>query len=254
MATDYLLPLLGTDRILARSVYHILRKHVVAHGYLPDEKLYMDTEVDRWNADIAQIDATKGFHIEMFNESSARHKGMKDNPRIIIFLSNIFDGEIGAPPEGILGPSTIDPTKFRSGYLPGQSAHLVFAIHLMSINSQQSSVLNSILSNVLGERRFIPYYDDPLQLPKIFIRRTSFSDLDNAMENILEKAYYYQISDVFLGAETITNDNVSPIKEIIVEQRVSMVDTPLYDNYIQVPYNKPSTTSFPYSLPFTLLT
>lgn len=227
-----MLPLLQTDQIIARSIYHALREHVVEHGYLPDEDDYGDSasEAARWNQDVALIDATKGFHIDMFSESSARHKGMKNTPRIIIFLSNQFDGDIGAPPAGVLGRSITDPTKYRYGGLPSKSTSLVFAIHLMSINSKQSSILNSILANVLGNRAFIKYYNNLYPTQRLLCVQTSFADLDNAQENILEKAYFYRVPDVFLGAEKIIREDVSPIKEITLEQRANLDEDSPIDN------------------------
>lgn len=250
-----MLRLLQTDLEIARSFYHALRKHVVEHGYLPDETQYEDTNADiiRWQQEIKNIDIIKGFHIDMFSESSARHKGMKNTPRMIIFLSNVFDGDIGAAPDGILGRSLTDPTQYRTGYLPGQSSHLVFALHLMGIDSKQSSVLNAIRANVLGQRGFIPHYDQ-VRFPDkhIFYRQTSFADLDNPQENILEKVYYYEVPDVFMGDEVVTRDNVSPIKEILLNQTLKDNGREYVANVTKVPYATKANDSFTYTLPFRL--
>lgn len=250
-----MLKLLQQDLEIARCFYHALRKHVVEHGLLPDETLFEDTHADiaRWAQEIKNIDIIKGFHIDLFSESSARHKGMKNTPRMIIFLSNVFEGDVGAPPEGILGKSLSDPTAYRTGYLPGQASNLVFALHLMSIDSKQSSILNSIRANVLGQRGFIDHYDQE-RFPgkKIFYRATSFADLDNPQENILEKVYYYEVPNVFMGDEVVTRPNVSPIKEILVTQTMKSEGKEYVANTIKVPYASQANDSFTYTLPFIL--
>lgn len=209
--------LIFTDQTILRSIFHAIREVVVGEGYLPDEKLYTDSPQDtaQWFIDKNTVKTTKGFFIDVFSESSARNKRMKDSVRIVLFLSRVYDGEIGAPARIISTQNVGAAKKYKAGFGPSKAANLIFAVHLIGSTSQQSYVLNAIISNALGTRSFIKRYDNPTEL--IFINQTSFGDLDNPMENLFEKVYYYTVPDIFLG-DIRDGGDISEIKEITVEE------------------------------------
>lgn len=208
--------LIKADQTILRSIYEAIRKEIVSNGYLPDADLYTDSlfDTEKYFQDRSAITQTKGFWIDLFSESSARNKGMKDSVRIVLFLSRVYDGEIGAPVNVITAQDAGAAKEFRLGLLPGKASNLIFAVHLLTSTSEQTFVLNAIISNALGQRNFIPVYDN-LEGQPFYIEQTSFGDLDNPMENLQEKVYYYTVPDVFLGTPKPGRE-ISAIKEVIV--------------------------------------
>jgi hypothetical protein len=211
-------PLILVDQIILRTLYTAFKEQIVAHGYAVDEDLYTDSPADiaRWNADIAEIDRVKGWHIDLYSESSARHKGMKKHPKIILFLNRVFDGDIGSPQTNTV-PDPDNPGKFIQQMIPGKSSNLIFAIHLQSVTSQQGFILNAILSNTIGQRKNFEFWGGNFPGRRFWAIQTSFGDLDNSQENIIEKAYFYTVPDIFLGSPVTIRENISPIKQITVE-------------------------------------
>lgn len=205
------LPLLKVDQLVLRSIFKAFEKHCVEHGYTLDSSLYADNEFDRYTTDRQAIIDSKGFCIDLFSESSDRYKGMKNMPRIALLLSRVYDGEIGnALTEYVRNGDNYDkvaPT--------GKTANLIIAVHLISITSEQSFVLNSIYSNVLGMRTTIPYYTDADQ--RFFTYQTNFSDIDNAIDNIKEKVYFQTVPDAVMAQAKVIQENVVPLKQIDVD-------------------------------------
>lgn len=210
-----MLELLKTDQLIIRSIFHALRKHVIDHGYFPDVNEYGDTDTDvtLYQEHLKHIQKTKGFYIETFSESSARNKRSKDAPRIVVSLDRTYSGEIGAPPSQLF---KVGKDRWRSGSLPGRSANINISVALISHNSEQHYTLNSIKDNVLGERGFLPLYNDKTAAP-FFIQQISYMDMDDPADNITERVYVYQVPDLFLGDNRVIRDNIVPINQIDVD-------------------------------------
>ena len=215
---------------LQRSVFHAIRKRVVELGYLPDIDLYGEgtPEFMRYEADQQIIQNTKGFFIEVFGVGSPRSRYEKKAPRIVINISKVYEGDLGAPPGAIHIRQTIEGvSSYRQGILPSQSSNIILSVHLLSKKSNEEILLNSILSDVIGQRGYLDFNDEPGR--KFFIKQNTFNDLDDPIENFIEKAYTYLIPDVYEADIKITNANVSPIKEITIETHIP---TEVEDNTI----------------------
>lgn len=210
--------LILADQKIVRSIFHALRNYAIELGYYPNMSDYPNLKtpeaIAAYKARLNNIRNTKGFYIDFFSESSARNKGEKIAPMIVVSLDRSFNGDIGAPPEMIMA-GEIEGT-FRNGTMPGRAANLIIAVYLISHNSTQTYVLNGIKDNILSERGYIPFYDDPT-LDPIYAYRTGYYNLDDPTENITERAYLYTVPDVYLGATKINRDNIQPIIEIKTE-------------------------------------
>src|SRR5690606_1258207 len=151
------------DRLILRSIFHKLRQYTIDLGYFPDISQYGDNptpaQIADYKAQLLQIKNDKGFYIELFSESSSRHKGEKECPRIVVSLDRSFNGEIGAPPNQIIKNEGLGT--YSKGALPGQSANIIVAVYLISHNSEQTYILNGIKDNVIGERNYISFYGLP---------------------------------------------------------------------------------------------
>ena len=206
--------LIKTDQLVIRSIYKRFNDVLAELGYRPNEDTYGEGEGERWEKDRQAIINSKGFCIDLFSESSQRHKGMKNMPRIVMFLSRVFDGEIGAPVNVIWEQDTEAGKQYVQGLTPGQSANVVIAVHLVSITSEQVYTLNSIWSHVLGIRMMIPFYTKPEKL--FFTFQNNYADLDNHVENFNERAYFHTIPDCWLSPN-IPIRTIAPLKAITVE-------------------------------------
>lgn len=206
--------LLQTDKLVVRSIYTQFNRALADLGYRPNEENYSVNEGERWESDRELIIKNRGFCIDLFSESSQRSKGLKNMPRIVIFLSRVFDGEVGYPVNTVLEKNTEEGKKYVQGFLAANTANLIIAVHLLSITSEQTFLLNAIWSSVLGVRKFVPYYEDEEQ--RFLTYQSNYADLDNHIENFNERAYFHTIPDCILSAPA-EGIEVSPLKEIKVE-------------------------------------
>lgn len=210
--------LLKIDQRVIRSIFTALRQYAVELGYYPDTSIYDNPTAPDQIADfknkLREITNTKGFYIDFFSESSARNKGEKIAPRMVIAIERAYNGEIGAPPSQILAGTV--PGTFKTGSLPGQAANLNIGVYCISHNSEQTYVLNGIKDDILGQRNYIYLYDAPEEQP-FYIYQTAYYNLDDPVENITERAYIYTVPDLYLGNIITHRDNIKPIGEIHVD-------------------------------------
>lgn len=220
------LPLLEWDAIVVDSIYKAIRDEVISQGYMPDVDTFDDTEAEalRYQTAGDAIITAKGFEIEVFNDSSARRKGAKKSPRIVIYLDRTYAGEIGAPNHAIISNDGIVGGKYKSGFMPTKSAEIVTAIHLISSEQPQTKILDSILANVIGQRQYMFYWIynettklfDQLAGRKFLADQTSFNNNDDALEGVRERIYFYTTPDIYLSGMKNTT-LISPIKYIDVK-------------------------------------
>ena len=110
-----MITLTSIQEIIERSIFENIRKGLVDLGYLPDilavdiddVPLYPDTEegMTLYETDLSVIKLTKGFSIEVFNESSNFNKGIKKVPRIILKTGNFLPGVLGGDPQKYFLPT-----------------------------------------------------------------------------------------------------------------------------------------------------
>lgn len=220
--------LLKVDQLVVRSIYEALRKHIIEHGYLPDTANYANN-VNGYLAARQNIITHKKFCIDIYSQSSQRFKDFKGQPRMVIFLQRVYDGEIGFPQTMVTRTTAPgEVAAYSQGIMPGKTANLIVAVHLLSITSEQTYTLNAILSNVLGQRIFLPYYNNPTE--RFLVEQTNYSEIDNPIENYNESAYFFTIKDArlsepeevrtFPGLQSITAEiqlNTMPVEIIDVE-------------------------------------
>lgn len=205
-----------TDQELIRSVYHALRNCVVNSGYYPNVDNYDDSPEDfnRFKDDLQEIKDQKGFYIEVFSESSARFKGAKEAPRLVVCLGRSYPGTIGSNPNAVT--RIAGSQNFQVTALPSQATNIQIEVYLIAATSEQHYTLNAIKDEVLGERSFVPKYND-LEGTPFLVYQTGFYDLDDPAEGVIEKGYIYTAPDVFRGPTKVITDNIKPIVDIKVD-------------------------------------
>jgi len=202
-----------------RSLYEALRKVCVAEGYTPDitntglygTSPYTAVNEAAWEAALKTIETTKGFAIEVFNNSQT--KGTKLVPRIAIIPRRTLAGDIGSPQHSWITNNPSGEQGLVRRYLPLEASAYYYDIHLITKTAQQDRILHGILRKALGVKRFIEWYDDPGEL--LFVVQTSDFDLPDPTEGIKEQVYTYLLPDLFEFVEE--GDAVAITTEITIE-------------------------------------
>lgn len=218
------------DKLIMDSLYTAIQSYVFTLGYDVNMANFApggpnEGDIDAYNSQSQAIKDSKGFQVLTFSQSSARYKGGEFAPRIVLFQSRTLPGDIGAPVHVISTQDKNNAELYQEGFLVPQAMNMIIAIHLISANSTQHYLLNQIIAWVIGQRRYIPYNDTSGE--KFFIFQSSFSDLDDPFENIIEKGYFYTVPDVYLGEMDVQRSAVHPINTIDVS--IQTPDDPDFD-------------------------
>lgn len=206
-----------------RSLFEIMRKLIVAQGYLPDitnagryptsSGNFTNIAQFNWEADIDTIIASKGWVVEIFGTSSLLEKGLKRIPRVVIVPKRILDGEIGVPP-GSWYLKTEDGLTYKKSLYIDDPANLQYDIHLISSSQKQSRFLNLLLSTVIGSKRYIQFYDNVNE--RFFIKSYNYYEISDSRDGEEENVYSFEVRDIYLF-EDPTPVDIKPISEITAE-------------------------------------
>lgn len=196
-----------------RSVYEVLRLLLVTEGYLPDITNFPNTPtgVIAYEAEVANIAATKGFSIGLFGASSSYKKYEKVTPRIVYIPKRVSTGDIG-------GGNVIRWEKLGGEYLgrksPTQTSNLQFEISLVAKDIRQLRVLLAVIGQVLSQRGYIPFYDNLES--EFFIVQSSFRDFPDTEFGLLEKIYEYTAVDIWDKTQPV-EFQASPLKQVTMD-------------------------------------
>lgn len=208
------------DRRIVRTIYYKLLAELVKYGHNVDDRLYPDTQVGIANYEAAiKALKTSGKLIEITSESSRRNRGKVTAPEFNIDLTNVLVGDIGAEPNSILEKP--DGTYYQ-GALPGQASNLIVEIYATSSTSDQFYLLNNLLYNAFGKRKYLALHDDPTS--HFFIEQTVMERIDDYDENVKDMRVVYHVPDVYLGEIQVLRDNIVPIKEIKADIGTGLTD------------------------------
>lgn len=218
---------------IERSVFERIRIGIVDAGYLPDVLNYdltNQTDRNQYKVDQAAIVANLGFSIDIYSRSGFKSKGIKKIPRIVIEWKRYVSGDIGADIAPFYVPANGDPLSPDS-YLKKVMPHIAsssqFQIRIITNEAIQERVIIDILSNTLGRRGSIPFYDESTDF--IFIRQTGYMENPEPAENTDEKIYMYEIPDIFEIDATILATGIVPITEINTEIQLKDINDNVKD-------------------------
>lgn len=201
------------DQQIVRTIYYRLLDKIVQLGYNVDDRLYGNTpeEAERYARDIENLKAQKKF-IDITSESSRRNRGEITAPEFNIHLSNVLLGDIGSEPSALFPAE--NGVDYFLGALPGQASILIVEIYITTSTSNHTFLLNNIMYQAFGKRKYLPMYDDPEE--HFFIQQTVMERMDDPGENIKDMRVVYQVPDIYLGDIEVLRANIVPIKEIKV--------------------------------------
>lgn len=204
-----------------RSVFKAIERVLVEEGYWPDNSSYPNTDNGNTNfeAAVKTIVSTKGFAIQPFGHSTSHKKGAKQVPRIAIISRKVLPGEIGNPINAYSEQDPNNPNNSIESFAPLENLDIQMDLHLVSGADNvaaQDRVMNAVIAKALGSGKFyVPFYDSTDE--RFFMKQYNYYDLPDPAEGIEEKVYSYDIKDLYLSDNIVSNPNVAHIKEILLE-------------------------------------
>lgn len=197
----------NTEKLIERSIYHALRKTVVAYGYIPDVDNYDVTNPDiaiaqaesrRYLDDAKDIKDNKGFTIELFSSGNSQTRGELKVPRIVVETEAFLPGQLGIDTTHSFIPNTQDSFDKMDNSFLSQTSDFYFNIKLINNSIEQQRVLYGLALMTLPRRGYMKWEHEPELLPysNLFINFLSHHGQEHQQEGITEKTYRYEISDV----------------------------------------------------------
>jgi len=187
------LPTIITE--LERSIYEAIRVVTVAEGFTPDVTTYtnVQTDYDQYKADLHSIFVSKGFAIEVFNNSAPEQKGMIKTSRISIVHGGTAMGDIGLPVQ-----------KDFADY--GQTQGLVvgttmtneyaYEVYITARNLMEFRICQGIVLQALPARSWIGILNDPDPKTRFLNNMVSGYASPGDLRGVKEFVYAYTVPDL----------------------------------------------------------
>jgi hypothetical protein len=210
---------MDTRILLERSIFEYIRKAVVDAGYTPDIIGYENTQSEyaRYKSDLQAINSSKGFSIEIFNNSTGVDKGLRQIPRIVLTYTVFSPGNWGSAPGTYIGLNSENKHQaFKDDIL---SVELFVTCLIISRTTSQERFMSSLLSYILPPFVFIPYYSDLTQ--KFLVEFVSTSDISDRDGQVFEKSVYYKVPDILLNEGEEVGEEIPSITDITINQYIS---------------------------------
>jgi len=195
-----------------RSIYEAIRLVSVAEGYTPDITPLNNTPLDyeQYQAELTAIDSSKGFAIEIFNNTQPEDKGMIETSRISILHGGASPGGIGLPVER-------EYQEEGGGFYQAQgttnTSEYSYDIYITSRSLVESRICMAIINQALPNRSWVMFYNT--QEPDRFLNilKSGWSS-PSELRGVKEYIYSYMIPDLITTLDTRMGDLIPPIVEI----------------------------------------
>lgn len=216
----------NTQELVEKSFYEALRLVAVAEGYLADDTILSQDHTGRlaWETQMKSIANTMGFAVEIFGVGSSQSKETKKVPRIVLISHRITEGEIG----NVYSRTNFadnNPSLSMQGFEPIETFHLHMNVQLVSNSAKQDRVLTGIMRKALGQKKYLPLFQSS---PELFlIVQTSYFDILDSMEGLIDKIYNYEVPDLFLEDAELTGVTIHPITDITTHVNIAISEIPL---------------------------
>ena len=213
------------EEVIERSFYISLLHETLKRGLTinPDDYL-VDGEPTEKTADQYEKDkkAIGKKFVYIFGIGNNLVRGVKECPRITIELNAYYPGELGTEKYSV-EESEVDNFDVVKYDYTTKSTNL--DIHLVANTQQEMRLLHDILYHALPAKGYIkPYFNDyeawkntPLGATgNLYIEVGNFYDHPDLQHGLLEKVYTYEVSDILMLEEIVSQGEIVPIKDISV--------------------------------------
>lgn len=212
----------NTQERLERSIYEAIYAILVREGYWPPHPSPGQIPSP---ADIAAIISSKGFAIQPFGPSSSQSLGQKETPRIALIPGRFYPGDLGNEINTTVIQDLDNVDNFIEVIRPPETMDYQIDIHLIGANAIQNRILTAIMSAALGSRGYIPFLDTG---DLFFIRQISYTEIPDSIDGIQENVYGYEIKDIYIADDIVTNPDVPLISGIEIDIKIgNLEDDPL---------------------------
>jgi len=196
-----------TQQLIERSIFHNIRKTIVAAGYIPDVGNYDVTntivataaaESQRYLNDAAIIKAAKGFIIDIFSNGTSQDRGQMKVPRIVVETEAFLPGQLGIDTTNTYNPNINGGFDKMDNAFLTKTSDFYFNIKLLSNTTAQQRILYSIILMTIPRRGYMKWHEEPglLLSQNMFVNFLAHYEQEHTQEGITEKTYRYEISDV----------------------------------------------------------
>lgn len=210
-----------TQTIVERSTYEAIRIVLIQNGYIADETVGTQAQFE---AAMKAIVTTKGFAIDLFGSGSNQSRETKRVPRIVISTDRVSAGELGTDNAPYLVTNPVENLSAGTMSLaPVETVTVHFNIHIVGNTIAQERVMNAIIFQALGTKKYISNYLDSTQ--SFFIAQTNYYNLIDNEDGIIEKAYVYEARDLFFEDPLVISPVVA-INEITTNILIAKTDIP----------------------------
>jgi hypothetical protein len=205
-------PLSDIQETVERTIFHSIRKHCVAKGYTPDITGYEKTPeaYKEYLAALQQINAVKGFSIEVFSAGAPADRVSKQLPRIVVSNQGFIPGSVGGDESH---QYKLNQGAYHAYIAPPTTSDYYFNVHIASNSIKQHRILNSILALAVPRRGYMPAHEEDFNL---FVRHMSYLQLRDHQNapGTIETISRFVCPDLFEVEDIIIKENISPLKEV----------------------------------------
>jgi len=192
------LPLIFEE--IERSLYEAIRVIAVAEGYTPDVENFVNNEAgyDAYMLELASIKSSKGFAIEVFNNSQPEQKGMIETSRISIAHGGTPSGDIGLPVQ-----KDYENHGQTQGLVVGTTMtnFYMYDVYLTCRNLKEFRVTQGIVMQALPSRSWINFINQDPEDRFLNIMTAGYAS-PSELRGVKEFTYSYYIPDVLTSLYT----------------------------------------------------
>lgn len=222
------------EQDIVDMLFEVLRQKVVVEGYLPDIKLFPDTQsndpdivepaMELWMQAMKDIAADKGFCIDVQGFSSNQYKDDKKVARIVIDVHQFLPSELGNDTSVYYDKFTNPDGSIYYIRKRGVSllSDLTYSIYALGVNANQVILMNKMIMEVMPHRGYLKPLAEPTLLSSgnFFVRLIDKGRTFELPKGIIERYFVYQMTDLQeTGPDTIPG-TVPGINDITIDSVV----------------------------------
>jgi len=207
---------------LDNTFFEVLRRAVVAAGYLPNILSYQTGTLAQRAAAYKQAKVTLrdsiGTITEIFNTGSFESKGEKTINKIVIVRGAKKLGSIGGWPATQIDVTTGLPltaeSRFKKSFTPDASNNVSYEVRLITNDAVWDNTLSSVIDNAIPQKRFINTVGNDGLDTNNRVLVVSNGDTNISAFNFIERIFRFTVMDVFVQSGAVTKTNIPVLSTV----------------------------------------